>query len=365
MKIVYVITQGSWGGAQAHVYDLLREQVRQQNDVWLVTGTTGRLTEQVKSELPSIHQILLTDLWREISLVHDIRAVIKLRRLLKSINPQLVHLHSAKAGTVGRLAAIKRVPTVYTVHGWAFTTGVSKKRALLATMIERLLQPLTTRYICVSEFDYQLGSQRKLMNDRHPGLVIHNGVSIDPAMTNHSSKAKQPFTIMMAARFDVPKNQALLIRAFAKLKAVYDCQLVLLGDGPQLAACQSLVTELGLESAVIFRGNVKSVTEHYQQADVVTLITNYEGLPISLIEGLALGKPLIASNVGGIPELCQANGLLVSNNEEDIYQALKDLLEDTAQRLQKGQLSKQMYREQFTEQQMLSQLNDIYQSIGS
>lgn len=360
MKIVYVITQGSWGGAQAHLYDLLETQTNAGNDIYLITGTKGRLTEQVGSELPQVKQIWLKNLQRSISILNDARAIYQIRRLLNIIQPDIVHLHSSKAGTLGRLAAIKLVPTIFTVHGWAFTDGVSKKRAILALLIERLMQPLTTHYICVSQYDYQLGQQKKLLNHRHSGTVVHNGVKATELVV---PKMNRIFRVTMAARFNEQKRQDLLIRAFAGFSAKYECRLVLLGDGPYLERCRELVYDLGLEDKVIFKGNVQNVTVHYQETDVVALISNYEGLPISLAEGLAAGKPLIASHVGGVAELFQNNGFLVKNDIEEIQQALIQLATNVQLRHQQGRNSRQLYRQLFTQQQMLIKTEQVYQKL--
>ncbi|MFB9769834.1 glycosyltransferase family 4 protein [Lactiplantibacillus modestisalitolerans] len=359
MKIMYVITQGTWGGAQSHVYLLIEQQVKEQREVWLVVGTEGRLTEQVKRNFPRVHVVVINQMCRRIAPFKDVKTVIKLRRLLKKVSPDLVHLHSAKAGTIGRLASKGIAPTVYTVHGWAFTVGVSKKRALMATFIERCLQPLTTHYICVSQFDYRLGKQKRLMNMHHNGEVIHNGVKALQKKAVVKDQSDQ-FLVTMAARFDVPKRQDLLIRAIANVPNRDQFKLILLGDGPKLNECKKIVAELGLESSVIFKGSVTNVQDYYAKSDAVALISDYEALPLCIVEGMALGLPIIASNVGGIPELCQANGVLVKNETRSITRALQKMMLNKTNCNTMGTLSKEMYQKEYTVKRMLLKTDAAY-----
>lgn len=359
MKLVYVITQGGWGGAQAHVFDLISSAVQLNNQIWLICGSTGRLTDEIKHIFPKVHVIVLDDLCREVSFSHDLKAVMYLRRIFRRVKPDIIHLHSAKAGTIGRIAAYHISPVIYTVHGWAFTTGVSKKRALLAIAVERVLQPLTARYICVSKFDYNLGIKKGLMNKRHPGTVIHNGVRKE--VFQHSLIKKHP-TIVMAARFDVPKRQDLLIRALEKISDK-SLHLILLGDGPKLLACQELANNLNIENRVHFLGSVTNVREYYADADIVMLISDYEALPISIIEGLASAKPIIASNVGGINELIQNNGFLVANSVNEIVQCVQLLLENRNLRNDMGQKSFEVFQNEYTERKMLSKTFNLYNSV--
>lgn len=101
MKIMYVITQGTWGGAQAHLFSLIRNQVKLKNHVWLITGTSGRLTQAVEKEFLTVRVIILNSLIREMSIRKDIYTIYALRRYIKKINPDIIHLHSTKAGMVG------------------------------------------------------------------------------------------------------------------------------------------------------------------------------------------------------------------------------------------------------------------------
>ena len=172
MKIVYVITQATWGGAQAHLYSLIERQVKIGNTVTLISGIEGRLSDQIKKNLPQVKLVIISNLVRQVSLINDFKAIRALRKLLKRLKPDILHLHSSKAGMVGRLAALGlSMKVVFTVHGWGFTPGVSKKQQLLIKLVEKTLRPLTTYYICVSRFDYQLGVENGIINESHLSLI--------------------------------------------------------------------------------------------------------------------------------------------------------------------------------------------------
>ena len=201
MKIVYVITQATWGGAQAHLYSLIERQVKIGNTVTLISGIEGRLSDQIKKNLPQVKLVIISNLVRQVSLINDFKAIRALRKLLKRLKPDILHLHSSKAGMVGRLAALGlSMKVVFTVHGWGFTPGVSKKQQLLIKLVEKTLRPLTTYYICVSEFDQNIGLRSKVLKaSKENYVVIHNGAPKPKEFDRRP--ATLPVRLVMTARF--------------------------------------------------------------------------------------------------------------------------------------------------------------------
>ncbi|MGA3231961.1 glycosyltransferase family 4 protein [Lactiplantibacillus pentosus] len=358
MKIVYVITQATWGGAQAHLYSLIQQQVRLGNTVTLVCGKTGWLSTRIGADFPSVDVVPISSLVRQIAPMRDLSAIHALRTLLRSKRPDVVHLHSSKAGMIGRLATARLgFNVIFTVHGWGFTPGVGKKRQLLMKSIEKLLRHLTTYYICVSQFDYELRVQNGVITKRRPGCVIHNGVTaLD---TPVKPERRERFVLSMAARFDAPKRQDILIRALSELPEEVPIVCNLLGDGPMLQECKNLAARLNVSSKVQFRGVVDSVQQYYRQSDVAVLISDYEALPISLVEALAQRLPIIASHVGGIDELIHENGFLVDNDPKQIAEKII-LLYQSNQMAQLKRNSYRIYEHQYTEQAMLEQTQACY-----
>lgn len=356
MKIVYVITQATWGGAQAHLYSLIKYQAAIGNNITLVCGGTGRLSEQIKKEFHSVEVISISSLVRRISPINDLKAVHALRGLLRNIRPDIVHLHSSKAGMVGRLAAAGlSMKVIFTVHGWGFTPGVGTKRQILMKYIEKILQPLTTYYICVSKFDYDLGVKNRVITAKHPGFVIHNGVS----ELSFPVKKRESFVLSMAARFDMPKRQDVVIRALSYIPDDVPIVCNFLGDGPLIQECKSLAQSLHVGSKVKFYGVVDNVQKYYSQSDAAILISDYEALPISLVEALAQSLPIVASNVGGINELIDRNGFLVKNDPQEISEKLLLLYKSNHIDEIKNN-SYEMYQRHYTESEMLEETQDCY-----
>ncbi|MGR5571978.1 glycosyltransferase family 4 protein [Limosilactobacillus fermentum] len=361
MKIVYVITQATWGGAQAHLYSLIERQVKIGNTVTLISGIEGRLSDQIKKNLPQVKLVIISNLVRQVSLINDFKAIRALRKLLKRLKPDILHLHSSKAGMVGRLAALGlSMKVVFTVHGWGFTPGVSKKQQLLIKLVEKTLRPLTTYYICVSEFDQNIGLRGKVLKaSKENYVVIHNGAPKPKEFDRRP--ATLPVRLVMTARFSKQKDQTSLIRAVKSLdKSKYHLSLV--GDGETLEDNQRLVEELRLTDNVSFEGFKSDVSDSLIHNDVYILSTHYEGLPISIIEAMSYKLPIIATDVGGNKELVKDNGYLISSIS-DLTQRIQYLIDhpDLIGRL--GNASYELYKNEYTLEHCLDKTNFYYNEL--
>lgn len=361
MKIVYVITQATWGGAQAHLYSLIERQVKIGNTVTLISGIEGRLSDQIKKNLPQVKLVIISNLVRQVSLINDFKAIRALRKLLKRLKPDILHLHSSKAGMVGRLAALGlSMKVIFTVHGWGFTPGVSKKQQLLIKLVEKTLRPLTTYYICVSEFDQNIGLRGKVLKaSKENYVVIHNGAPKPKEFDRRP--ATLPVRLVMTARFSKQKDQTSLIRAVKSLdKSKYHLSLV--GDGETLEDNQRLVEELRLTDNVSFEGFKSDVSDSLIHNDVYILSTHYEGLPISIIEAMSYKLPIIATDVGGNKELVKDNGYLISSIS-DLTQRIQYLIDhpDLIGRL--GNASYELYKNEYTLEHCLDKTNFYYNEL--
>lgn len=362
MKIVYVITKGTWGGAQSHVFSLIKDQVTRGSVVELVVGECGRLVDDVRQNFPQVKVYQVATLTNSLRPDKVLITVGKLRKILKRSKPDIVHLHSTVAGTVGRIASIGlNVKVLFTVHGSSFTPGVGKNRERFAKIVERALIPFTDKIIFVSRFDRDLwNTQLRGFQKKNKGIVIHNGVEDQqwPSETHATDKLE----LCMAARFVTPKNQELLINTIKKSALSGRVHVTFLGEGEFLEKCKQLVGSA--TASFSFMGVVKDVAQYYQHADIVVLISNFEGLPISLIEALPLGKPIIASNVGGIPEIVSAaNGFRVDNTQESIGRCLEEAINKPGLLAKMGENSRRLYEQDFKIQGMLDKTNNVYRDL--
>lgn len=367
MKITYVITKGTWGGAQTHLYNLIADQIKRGNDISLIYGESGRLINDLEIDFPQLKLYRIETLSNNLTLNNILGTLKKLRELLKRLDPDIVHLHSTVAGTLGRIASIGlNTKIVFTVHGSSFTPGVGEKRERFAKMIEKMLLPLTDKLIFVSKFDQNLwNDQIKGFRGMHKGIVIYNGVAdskiknINTSDNMHSNRLE----ICMAARFSPPKKQKLLIESIKENGLLDKVHVTFLGSGELQEECEKVI---GGNSTFSFVGSVSDVSEYYNKADVIALVTKFEGLPISLLEALPLGKPVIASNVGGISEIVSSsNGFCVDNSSSKIAKAITQFIDKPELLKNMGNNSRKIYENYFKISKMLEKTNEIYMEVIS
>ena len=360
MKILYIITQSVLGGAQANVYDLIAN-FSKDNEVHLATGDSGPLTENVIELGVTVH--ILPNLTRNIQLFGDFNAVKKCISLIHQIKPDIIHAHSSKAGVVARVAGwICKVPVVFTAHGWGFTPGTPNKRRIVALIAEKLLAPLTAKLICVSENDRQLalslgvGSKNSLVTVRYG--IGNIPVSLaDPALN--------PARLIMVARFNEQKDQATLLKAISQLND-HSIHLDLVGSGPSWESCKDLAKSLAIEDQVSFLGDRRDVPDLLAQFQIFILSTNYEGLPISILEAMRSGLPVVATSVNGIPEEVEhgKTGLLVPRHDvQALADALQTLIQSPEIRQQMGKAGRQKFEQEFTVDRMIAETKAIYDQI--
>jgi glycosyltransferase involved in cell wall biosynthesis len=369
-RLLYLITKAELGGAQSHVADLVKG-FASQYEVHLAAGAEGPLTEQARECSAQVH--ILPSLIRSVNPLSDVNAVKECIALTRRLQPDLIHAHSSKAGVVGRLAGrVTGIPTVFTAHGWGFSPGVPRLRGILALRIEKAMAPLSERIICVSDFDYKLALQYGVGNLRSLRSV-HNGIRPTSTETDTGTsgqepdiRAKQPPRFIMVARFSEQKDQTTLIRALAKIED--DFHLDFVGSGPKLEECRTLAQSLGQSERISFLGDRTDVEALLGSSQCFVLSTHYEGLPISILEAMRAGLPIIATAVGGIGELVENNGtgILVSHGDEDaLSKALRELIQAPKLRTALGQAGESKFQAQFTLQRMLEKIDGIYQEIFS
>lgn len=364
MKILYCITRSTWGGAQENIWELIRNQVKLKNHAVLVVGDNGDLVQKVKSNLPKVKVIILPCLQRAISPKKDLTAIFKLRKIIKKENPNIVHLHSSKAGVIGRIACRNlKCKVIFTVHGWSFTDGIeSTKKKIIYRFIERRMEPLTDKYICVSKYDYNIGIRDKVIRDPKKACVIYNG--IDYKVNNpNSKKITYPIKFIMTARFSKQKDQISLIKAFSRMNNE-KWKLTFVGDGPTIDEAKEMVNHYGLSNKINFVGFQKNVNKFLDENDVFVLSTHYEGLPISIIEAMSHAMPVIASDVGGNSELVvnNKNGFLTANISE-LENAINYFISCTNIINKMGLESLKMYNSKFRLNDFLTYTQKIYNKL--
>ena len=368
-KVCYVITLPDLGGAQSHVYEVMSGMKQYGYEAVLLVGKRGWLTD--KADELGIKTYVIENMVREISPLKDLKAIYAIRSILLKEKPSLVHCHSSKAGIVGRIAArLCNIPNVFTAHGWAFTDGVQPGKRFVYRNIENLVGYITDKIICVSEYDLDLG-RKYLPAHADKMAAIHNCIpDVSPNLVRDWDKAEKHdgLNCIVVARFSKPKRNIEILQIVRELlNAGKNIKVTFVGDGPDFCKAKMVADELQLGESVVFLGARTDVAELLPKFDVFLLLSNWEGFPISIIEAMRAGLPVIASDVGGVKEAVKdgVNGYLVDVNDKnavDIFARLCDEFDEVASL---GNKSRLLYLEKFVVKNMLIQTSKIYECMYS
>jgi glycosyltransferase involved in cell wall biosynthesis len=241
---------------------------------------------------------------------------------------------------------------VFTVHGWAFkaTHGAASHAYLLA---DRLMRRLTTATVCVSQTELDAGLRARTC-DRGRTVVIRNGV--DAATFSRAPLDGEPPVVISVGRLKEPKTFVTLARALARLEPS-TFRALIVGDGPDRAQ-----VEAQLRGPVELLGEREDVPSLLAAADVFVLSSASEGLPLSVLEAMACGLPVLASAVGGVPELVADAGVLVPPNDaEALADALAELLADRERRRALGAAGRARVESEFS----LARMRELHLELYS
>ena len=342
-----VITRSELGGAQTVVVQLANALCHE-HDVVLVAGEgDGKMWEMVDSRVVREHA---PHLKRALSPKNDILAAIELRKLYRRHRPDVVHLHSSKAGTLGRIVFPSK-RCVYTVHGFD-SVRIAFRKFL---PVERMLQHMTRAIVGVSNYDSRNMATEGITKR---GSTIYNGHKM-PDTTN--IKSLHPFdsydkVVLTIARTDPPKQPQLFIDVARQMP---EYGFVWIGNNGDMS-------EYGeLPSNCHFMGNIVNAGAYCSQADLFMLPSNYEGLPMVIIEAMSFGKPVVASNVGGISEIVRngTNGYIVDNSADAFASRIKEILEDCDKYNAFGKASHDIYNAELTVDKMVNSYLNVYKSL--
>jgi len=364
MKIAYLITRmDEFGGAQVHVRDLCLFMHGQGHDVSLLSGWSGKVSDIVENQGIPYYEI--EDMQRSIHPVKDWKAFRQIRSVLKEIKPDIVTCHSSKAGLLGRLAARSLgIPVIFTAHGWAFTDGVPTLSKLIYKVIEKIAAYFSNHIITVSEYDRQLALKNHIIGPSKISTV-HNGMPY-LAAESYKQVSAGPVKILMVARVGPQKDHARLIRALWGCTDL-DWELDLVGGGDDLELRQ-MVKHMEMDDRINFLGERLDVPQLMQQTDLFALISNWEGLPLTIIEAMRAGLPVLASDVGGVSELVahRKTGILVPpGSDEFLLKELRKILSDKLTLMDMGQAGRKRYEEEFTFSTMAQKTLSVYERVIS
>jgi glycosyltransferase involved in cell wall biosynthesis len=383
IRVLRVIARLNVGGPAQHAMVLGYGLRAQGFDSLLVHGAVGSDEATLEDLLPGrrIRAVKIPELGRRIRPWSDLRALYELTRLVFRERPDVVHTHTAKAGTLGRLAALAynvvrrrrhRCAVVHTFHGHVFHGYFGALGSALVRAIERVMALLTDRIVTISE------SQKRDICDVYRVAppwkteVVELGLELDPLLRLEENLALRdelgfgPDDVVFGyvGRFVPIKDLPTLIGAFAQLAAeVPRARLLLVGDGEQRRALEVLVAELGLDDRVRFAGWRRDLAAVYGAMDVGVLSSLNEGTPVALIEAMAAGRPVIATAVGGVRDVVSDGwtGLVVPpSSARALADAMLRLASDRESRHRLGAAARREIASRFFPGRLVSEITHLY-----
>jgi glycosyltransferase involved in cell wall biosynthesis len=383
IKILRVIARLNMGGPALHVSYLTAGLRERGYDTTLVAGTLARGEDSMSfvADARDVDVVRIDELGREISPLRDLVATLRLARLIRRERPDILHTHTAKAGTVGRVAALlagRRAPpiVVHTFHGHVLRGYFGPLRSGLFRLLERWLAARTTALIAVSP---QVRDDLVALGVAPPErfVVIRLGIELDERVSAEQNGraesrrylgiASDRFAVGWIGRMTAVKRTDDVLVAFRRLRDDgVDAVLCMVGDGPDRPELERRAHELGVIRDTLFLGYQEDVAPFYAAFDALVLPSSNEGTPVSAIEALAAGRPVVATRVGGVPDVVQEgqDGFLVDPGAtDDLADRLARLARDPALRERMGGAGRERVLPRYAVARLIDDVDRLYRSL--
>jgi glycosyltransferase involved in cell wall biosynthesis len=390
MKILYLITKSNFGGAQRYVFDLATEAKKHGHDVVVGFGGNGPLA--IKLTEAGVRTVPIATLERDVNLLADIKTFFRLLDIFAEEQPNVIHLNSSKMGGLGALAArlwntwewifkflgrggtIARI--IFTGHGWAFNEERSDTERFAIGCAHWLTIQLAHQTIAVSRKTREQVSA--LPFSWHKLTVIHNGVGQiqtlprKQALDNILGDRKDLFLsggpLVVGTLAELHKNKGLsyAIEGIAQLKKQTGAALIfiILGDGEERARLDALIAKLGLADVVFLAGHRDDGVALLSAFDIFLLPSITEAFPYAILEAGKVGLPVVATAVGGIPEIIDdmESGILIqSKNPGEVARALSYLIQHPERRKALGDAMAMRIAHRFNLETMVRETLSLYE----
>lgn len=312
LRVLQVITKGDWAGAQRIVYEIckyIKENRNNEVDIEVAAGDNGLLVHKL-GEL-GIKVYVLKFLRREINPYIDYKGFREMKSLISNGKYDVVHCHSTKAGILGRLAAnrLKVEKVIYTVHGfWPIFRYIGLKRKI-AIVIERFMVKKTTHMVFISKSDIKIAKHLKIYNKKNSNL-IYNSITlpqvVEGVLRSELNIDGDVRIIGNISRVDEQKNPLRFIQIAKEYFKQYpdnNTLFIWIGDGPLMDGVNHLIDEYGIADKVHFIGFRDHAERYMVGFNLLLMTSNWEGVPITILEAIGLNIPILSSDVGGIREI--------------------------------------------------------------
>ncbi len=367
IRVLECIRQGKIGGGESHLLSLTAHLDRERFEPVVLSFTDGPMMDRLK-EMGVETRLIYTEK------PFDVRVWGRVKRLLEEVQPDLIHAHGTRANSNVLWAARSLgIPVIYTVHGWSFHQDQHPLVRRLRIWGEKYLTEKSQVNISVSASNQQSG---KNYIPSFSSIVVNNG--IDERKFNPEGEYKNiraelnidpaAVLVLFIARFTAHKQPLVLLEAFIEALRVNDgLRLLMVGEGDQQAEAVRRVEELGLGGKITILNFRQDVPDVLAAADIFVLPSLWEGLPIGLLEAMAMGKAVIASNVDGTSEIVEdgVNGMLIQTEglEVQLSAALISLGKDEQRRRYYGIQAIQTVKGRYNAAVMTREIEKIYAGL--
>ncbi len=373
MKILHVIDSEGLYGAEVMLLNLVDGQVRSgMYPTILSIGDMGVGEKALEKEARRRGYVVWSvRMRRGPNFLEALRIVAAARRDAVDI----IHSHGYKSNILFGFMprAIRGIPVIATLHGWTTTEGLSRMR------LYEWLDAVSLRFVDAVVLVHQdmLRKKRKGILKRIKLHVVNNGIPVDelPLLageTNNLDKAiiefcKGGYTIGSIGRISTEKGYRNLIQALGRLsKEVKDARVLIIGEGPERKALENMAKELGLFERVMMPGYRNDARDYLPYFNVFVLPSLTEGLPITILEAMNVGIPIVSTRVGGVPDVLDygKGGLLVDrSNAEEIAKGILKLHREPELGRSLGEWAQAEVRKRYLSEQMVARYNEIYKAV--
>jgi len=384
LKIAQVIARLNIGGPAVAVVSASNGLSLKGHHVTLLAGDVpqGEASMEYLAEDSGLMLTRIAGMSRQLSLWNDLISFWRLLRLFRSQRPDVVHTHTAKAGVLGRLAAIlTRVPVrIHTFHGHVFRGYFPWAISRLIVVVERWLACHSDCIIAISE------SQKRELADEFRIAPAHKIVTIPLGCELHQflsiserrhvigplRVSPRENRVGWIGRLTPIKDPQLFLESVDSMREHPETRYFMIGDGELRAACDQMISAQEMDDRVSIVGWQRHLEEWYAKLDLIVLTSINEGTPVVLIEAMASGRPFVAVDVGGVRDLMVGdavhvnqlkvfrNGILVPRDPKSIAQAITYLLDDEDRRAEMGHAGRDFVRQRFSKERMTQDLEALY-----
>lgn len=353
-KIIHIISDIDTGGGQTHLIDILKNINKQKFKIFVICPFDGHYLPEVKKYSVEYIPAKFNQ--------NPFKIAVQLYKIFKIIQPDIVHNHLLRACYIASPVALLFTKKVFNnLHGSVTDdTKTNKIKIQIYLTYNRILNKLGCRYIAVSNFNRKQLIEQGIKKDKI--TVIYNGINEFFSKRKINNNNKRILNVICIARLAPQKGIFTLLKAAKKLEGIVFFQIV--GDGELRDEIDSFVSDNNIKN-VELKGFHKDIEPFLQRSDFFILTSIWEGLPISIIEAMSCSLPVIASNVGGIPELVidGKGGFLCQPNDIDCFvEKILYLKDNPHLRKEFGDFNRKRFEDNFTVEQMMYKLEKLYEA---